>query len=167
MPGGLPLWKPPYSRMTAIDMHTGEHRWMTPTGNGDRFPQPPAASRPRSAPAGRRRRPERSAADPDPAGLHAHRRRRRRRPPARGLRQGEGRAAGRGRSAGRGHRHADDLPARRAPVYRRHGGRRGPVARGVPVAVIEDTTFARPGLSGSIRREAGAGVGTGRSRTRR
>ena len=37
MPGGLPLWKPPYSRMTAIDMHTGEHRWMTPTGNGDRF----------------------------------------------------------------------------------------------------------------------------------
>jgi len=37
MPGGLPLWKPPYSRMTAIDMHTGEHRWMTPTGDGDRF----------------------------------------------------------------------------------------------------------------------------------
>ena len=37
MPGGLPLWKPPYSRMTAIDMHTGEHRWMAPTGDGDRF----------------------------------------------------------------------------------------------------------------------------------
>ena len=35
MPPGLPLWKPPYSRMTAIDMNTGEHLWMTPTGNGD------------------------------------------------------------------------------------------------------------------------------------
>ena len=36
MPQGLPLWKPPYSRMTAIDMNTGEHAWMTPLGNGDR-----------------------------------------------------------------------------------------------------------------------------------
>ena len=37
MPEGLPLWQPPYSRMTAIDMNTGDHRWMTPTGTGDRF----------------------------------------------------------------------------------------------------------------------------------
>ena len=37
MPEGLPLWKPPYSRMTAIDMNTGEHVWMTPTGDGDRI----------------------------------------------------------------------------------------------------------------------------------
>ena len=37
MPGGLPLWKPPYSRVTAVDMGTGEHAWMTPLGNGDRF----------------------------------------------------------------------------------------------------------------------------------
>jgi quinoprotein glucose dehydrogenase len=34
-PKGLPLFKPPYSRVTAIDMNTGEHVWMTPTGNGD------------------------------------------------------------------------------------------------------------------------------------
>jgi quinoprotein glucose dehydrogenase len=34
-PNNLPLFKPPYSRMTAIDMNTGEHLWMTPTGNGD------------------------------------------------------------------------------------------------------------------------------------
>ncbi len=34
-PDGLPLFKPPYSRLTAIDMNTGEHMWMTPTGNGD------------------------------------------------------------------------------------------------------------------------------------
>ena len=37
MPEGLPLWKPPYSRMTAIDLNTGDHVWMTPTGDGDRL----------------------------------------------------------------------------------------------------------------------------------
>ena len=37
MPGGLPLLKPPYSRITAINMNTGEHAWMTPAGNGDRY----------------------------------------------------------------------------------------------------------------------------------
>ena len=37
MPHGLPLLKPPYSRMTAIDMNTGEHVWMTPLGDGDRI----------------------------------------------------------------------------------------------------------------------------------
>ena len=37
MPRGLPLWKPPYTRMTAIDMNTGEHAWMVPTGDGDRI----------------------------------------------------------------------------------------------------------------------------------
>ena len=31
-PAGIPLWKPPYSRITAIDMNTGEHSWMIPTG---------------------------------------------------------------------------------------------------------------------------------------
>jgi quinoprotein glucose dehydrogenase len=37
MPQGLQLFKPPYSRMTAIDMNKGEHVWMIPTGNGDRL----------------------------------------------------------------------------------------------------------------------------------
>jgi quinoprotein glucose dehydrogenase len=32
----LPLIKPPYARMTAIDLNTGERRWMTPIGNGPR-----------------------------------------------------------------------------------------------------------------------------------
>ncbi len=36
MPRGLPLFKPPYSRMTAIDLNTGEHAWMQPMGDGDR-----------------------------------------------------------------------------------------------------------------------------------
>jgi quinoprotein glucose dehydrogenase len=37
MPQGLPLFKPPYSRMTAIDMNSGEHAWMVPSGSGDRI----------------------------------------------------------------------------------------------------------------------------------
>jgi quinoprotein glucose dehydrogenase len=35
MPGGLPLFKPPYSRMSAINMSTGEHLWMVPLGAGN------------------------------------------------------------------------------------------------------------------------------------
>jgi quinoprotein glucose dehydrogenase len=34
MPQGLPLMKPPYSRMTAIDMNRGVHTWMEPLGDG-------------------------------------------------------------------------------------------------------------------------------------
>ena len=30
---GLPLCKPPYGRITAIDLNTGEHRWMAPMGD--------------------------------------------------------------------------------------------------------------------------------------
>ncbi len=41
LPRGLPLLKPPYSRMTAIDMNTGDHVWMTPLGNGDRIRRHP------------------------------------------------------------------------------------------------------------------------------
>lgn len=30
---GLPLCKPPYGRITAINLNTGDHRWMTPMGD--------------------------------------------------------------------------------------------------------------------------------------
>jgi quinoprotein glucose dehydrogenase len=30
---GVPLWKPPYGRVTAIDLNTGDHRWMAPLGD--------------------------------------------------------------------------------------------------------------------------------------
>ena len=33
-PQGLPLFKPPYGRITAINMNTGEHEWMVPNGWG-------------------------------------------------------------------------------------------------------------------------------------
>jgi quinoprotein glucose dehydrogenase len=35
-PQGLPLVKPPYGRITAIDMNSGEHVWMVPNGDGPR-----------------------------------------------------------------------------------------------------------------------------------
>ncbi len=31
-PQGLPIFKPPYSRVTAVDMNTGEHLWWVPSG---------------------------------------------------------------------------------------------------------------------------------------
>ena len=34
---GLPLVKPPYGRITAIDMNTGEHVWMQPIGETPEF----------------------------------------------------------------------------------------------------------------------------------
>jgi quinoprotein glucose dehydrogenase len=33
-PRGLPLIKPPYGRITAIDLNTGDHVWMRPNGPG-------------------------------------------------------------------------------------------------------------------------------------
>jgi len=35
-PRGLPPTKPPYGRITAIDMNRGEHVWMVPNGDGPR-----------------------------------------------------------------------------------------------------------------------------------
>ena len=37
MAEGLPLFKPPYSRITAIDMNSGNHAWMVPAGMGERI----------------------------------------------------------------------------------------------------------------------------------
>ena len=36
-PQGLPLVKPPWGRITAIDLNTGEHAWMTPNGSTPEF----------------------------------------------------------------------------------------------------------------------------------
>ena len=35
-PRGLPLTKPPYGRVTAINLTTGDHAWMSPLGEGPR-----------------------------------------------------------------------------------------------------------------------------------
>jgi quinoprotein glucose dehydrogenase len=36
-PRGLPLAKPPWGRITAIDLNTGEHTWMVPNGSTPEF----------------------------------------------------------------------------------------------------------------------------------
>ena len=42
-PQGLPMHKPPYSKITAIDMNTGEHAWEVPVGEAsDQFKRHPA-----------------------------------------------------------------------------------------------------------------------------
>ena len=42
-PAGIPLWKPPYSRITAIDLNSGDHLWMKPAGyTPDRIKDLPA-----------------------------------------------------------------------------------------------------------------------------
>jgi quinoprotein glucose dehydrogenase len=35
-PQGLPMVKPPYGRITAIDLNSGDHVWMVPNGDGPR-----------------------------------------------------------------------------------------------------------------------------------
>lgn len=35
-PQGLPLWKPPYTHLTAIDLNTGDTLWKIPIGDGPR-----------------------------------------------------------------------------------------------------------------------------------
>ena len=35
-PDGLPITKPPYGRITAIDLNTGDHKWAVPLGTGPR-----------------------------------------------------------------------------------------------------------------------------------
>ena len=44
-PRGLPLVKPPYGRITAIDLNTGEHKWVQPVGGGSKGPPHSATSR--------------------------------------------------------------------------------------------------------------------------
>jgi quinoprotein glucose dehydrogenase len=36
-PLGLPLIKPPWGRITAIDLNTGEHAWMVPNGQAPEY----------------------------------------------------------------------------------------------------------------------------------
>ena len=50
-PQGLPIWKPPYSRIVAIDMNTGEHLWCDPERrHAGAHQEPPGAPRARICP---------------------------------------------------------------------------------------------------------------------
>ena len=96
-PQGLPLTKPPYKRITAIDLNSGDHVWMSPAW---RWPKkPPGAARFESA---RARWPQRDpsrwpARDEDAVdcqlGRPVRRRAGGRRPDADGLPQGQRRVS--------------------------------------------------------------------------
>ena len=116
MPQGLPLWKPPYSRMTAIDMNTGEHAWMQPLGNGDRIRNHPLVRQLDLPPLGGERK-RRSAPDPDAAHQRAHGRRQRRWATAGRARQVDRRGDRVGGLARAGHRQPDDVRARRETIH--------------------------------------------------
>ncbi len=119
---GLPIFKGPYGRITAIDMNRGEHVWMAANGDGPR--QPPAGEGPQAA-AARHSRPRRPAAHQD-AALHRrgqrraarHQPRRHVRPHVPRLRQGHRRGGVGDRAAGRHDRGADHLHAPGQAVHR-------------------------------------------------
>ncbi len=71
MKQGLQLFKPPYTRMTAIDMNKGEHLWMTPTGNGDRLRNNPLLKPLNLPAAGRHRFDRRAGADKETLLIYA------------------------------------------------------------------------------------------------
>ena len=45
-PRGLPLLKPPFGSIVAIDMNTGEHRWRIPVGRSMAIAVDPEARHP-------------------------------------------------------------------------------------------------------------------------
>ena len=124
MPDGLPLFKPPYSRLTAIDMNTGNHAWMMPTGAGDRIRNNPRLKALNLPPVGGDITLSGPLLTKTLLDLRADHRRIDRRRPAGGIRQGDRQGDGIDGSAGRGDRHADDLFDRRQAVHRDH--RAGP-----------------------------------------
>ena len=132
-PRGLPLMKPPYGRITAIDLNRGEQAWMVPNGDGPRdhpaikhLNLPPLGHASRGALARHQdaavRARRRSGEHPDAGG-----RRRQEIPRAR---QGDRRDDLGDGAAGRRDRRADDLPASRQAVHRR-GDRRTRPSGGV------------------------------------
>ena len=117
MPQGLPLFKPPYSRITAIDLNEGEHAWMQPNGDGDRFRNhpmlrdldlPPLGGEGRGGPVLTKTLlvSALSAGGSDGG------------PRLGGARQGDRRDRRVDRSPSRRHRHTDDLHARGDAVHR-------------------------------------------------
>ena len=131
MPQGLPLLKPPYSRITAIDMNTGEHVWMVP-------PAPPAPE-----PAAARRRHHRRPGPHQnaPHQLCANRRTERWTRAGR-VGQADRRDPGGRRPPRRNRWHADDLHAGWPAVYRRVDWRRS-ADRGVRAARASGAKLGR------------------------
>ena len=145
MPQGLPLLKPPYSRLTAIDLNAGEHAWMQPNGDGDRYRNHPMLRDLDLPPLGGEG-PGRPGADEDAAYKRPVGRWLGRRPAPRGARQGDRRDRRIRRPSVRRHRHPDDLPVRRQAAHRadHRRGRAGADRARAAVSRCPVTTSKRP-----------------------
>ena len=128
-PQGLPLVKPPYKRVTAIDLNTGDHAWMSPHGDGPRNHPAPEGVEPTGARRPQRHQRRRPARDQDPADRQLGRALRH--GPGGGsphhdrLPQGHRRVSRLADSPGGALRQSDDLSARRPTVHRGGCRRRG------------------------------------------
>ena len=135
-PQGLPLFKPPYGRITAIDMNRGDHVWMAPNGDGPRdhpllkpLNLPPLGHPGRASPLVTKTLLFVGEGDPIMSNLGSRLlpgdarvdRARRRRPEVPRVRQGDRRGALGNGAAGRNNRRADDLHVRGEAVHRRGG----------------------------------------------
>ena len=124
---GLPLVKPPYGRITAIDLNKGEICGRSRTAKRRQRPQSSGAQRPDYS-AHRPARPDRPAGDQDAGDRRRGRRLHdavgaARRDAAR-LRQGDRQRSRRRLHAGAAERVADDLHAERQAIHRRRHQRR-------------------------------------------
>ena len=130
---GVPILKPPYAHLVAIDLNRGEIAWKVPFGDAPELRSVAGAQRRAAARSAWRRRPagrDRHEGRPGVRGRQRHgvvRLRRARRPRSVALRLTEA-----------SHRDADDLSRRRRPANRghRHRPRRRHGARRLRVATI-------------------------------
>ena len=134
LPGGLPLFKPPYSRMTAIDMNRGEQR-MDDAAWKRRHDSQASDAQPPEPAAARRGRPRRAAHHEDAPDQRDQQRWTRRWAELVAYDKATGNPAGACRSAGRRDRHPDDLHGGRQAVHRADGRRQSAGAGRVHPAV--------------------------------
>ena len=162
---GLPLIKPPYSRITAIDLDKGEFRWQVPFGaTPDNIRNHPALKGLNLPPLGRQGNNSgtlvtktllvagESTFGPTPSGAA-------RRDAAR-VRQGDRQGSRRGLHAGAAERIADDLHDERQAVHRRRDQRRHLLRRagGVQAAVGPSPLFRATGKSSRSLRRSTTGL---------
>ena len=139
---GIPIIKPPWGRISAIDLNTGEILWQAPHGetadNIRNHRLLEGGRRPADRPAGTGRDAGHQDAGDRRRRRQLHQRGRRVGRDAAGLRQADRRGARRGADADAADRVADDVHGRRATAHRRRCERRRlrRAADGVPAAMI-------------------------------
>ena len=124
---GLPILKPPYSRITALDLNTGDYAWMVPLGTTPERVVAASGARGHHSAEHRRHRPARDTSRHQDAADRRRRLGRRAGHPR--LRQEDGRGPRRAPHSRPDGQHADDLHGGRQAIHRLHR-RRADAARG-------------------------------------